>query len=133
MKVRYIGAGYGKKSKFNLETGSEYTVYGMIMWGGSLDYLILGSTSEYPSWYPMELFELTNHLLPLIWYFDFHQYKNEKGENLQKAIWGYREMISDAEHHITLTEEKPEALKVFLKRKRQIDEFEELNEFRLKQ
>lgn len=127
-----LNTGYKEDSEFNIEIGVEYTVYSIIMWGDTLDYLILEKSSEYPSWLPAELFEVTNHLLPLIWYFDFKQYKNLKGEDSQKAIWGYKEMISDSGHHIVLSEEKPEALGIFLKRKSQIDEFERLNQFRLK-
>jgi len=132
LSQKTLDAGYKKDSKFNVEIGVEYTVYSMILWGGSLDCLLSPNDSECPSWYPAELFKVTNHLLPFVWYFNFEEYKNYKGEIAQKAIWGYKEMVSDSDHHIALTESKPEALNVFQKRKRQIDEFEELNTFVLK-
>lgn len=114
-----------KNIKYNIEIGKSYTIYAMIFWGGSLDYLVT-SDSENPNWYPAELFEVVDHLLPLVWYFTFKKYKNYKGEDSQIAIWGYKEMIADPSHYIALTEEKQEALDIFLKRKQQIDEYEEI-------
>lgn len=132
LSKKNLEAGYKKTSTFNIKIGKDYTVYSMIMWRDTLDYLILGEDSEDPSWYPAELFEVVNHLLPLVWYFTFDKYKNYKGEESQTAIWGYKEMISDPDYHIALTEGKPEALEIFYKRQRQIDEFEKLNQFKKK-
>jgi len=125
-----IKLGYSKDSKFNIEIGETYNVYSMTMWKGSLDYLLC--SKETPSWFPAELFEVTDYLLPFMWFFTFDKYKNYKGEESQMAIWGYKEMISDSEHYVALTEGKPEALEVFFERKRQIDEFEEQNQFKFR-
>ncbi|MFC1842696.1 hypothetical protein ACFLYU_03505 [Candidatus Dependentiae bacterium] len=132
LSQKTIDAGYKKDSQLNVKIGSKYTVYSMIMRGDSLDYLIVGESLEAPSWYPAELFEVTNHLLPMTWLFTFDKYKNYKGEDSQIAIWGYKEMISDPEHYIALTEGKQKALEVFIKRKQEIDECEELRWFQTK-
>jgi len=125
LSQKTLNAGYEKTFTFNIKIDTEYAVYSMLMWGDTLDYLISTNTEESPSWFSAELFEVVNHLLPLVWFFTFDKYKNYKSEDSQIAIWGYREMVSDPEHHIALTEEKEEALRIFFKRKRQIDEFEE--------
>jgi len=122
MKITCI-SNVNKESNFNVEIGKEYIVYSMIMWDNSLDYLIIGENSENPSWYPAELFKITNPLLPFMWYFTFDKYKNYKGEDCERAVSGYKEMVCDSEHHISIIEEKPEDLKIFFKRKKQIDEF----------
>jgi hypothetical protein len=126
LSKKTIELGYSSTSKFNIEIGETYTVYGMSMWKNSLDYLIAENETNNPAWYPAELFEVTFNLLPIVWYFNFERYTNYKGEDSEKAIWGYKEMIGDPEHFSDLAEGKPEAIEIFLKRKRQIDEYEEL-------
>ena len=132
LSQKTLDMGYEKDSKFNIEIGKEYTVYSMIMWNDSLDYLIMGESSDFPTWLPSELFEVVNHLLPMIWYYTFDKYKNYKGQDSFKAVWGYKEMVSDSEHYISLEEGNREALEIFSKRKRQLDEFEELNQYSYK-
>jgi len=114
-----------KTVSYDLGVGTEYVVYGMTFWGGSLDYLVLGD-SGIPSLYPAELFKVVNHLVPLVCFFNFETYKNYKGENSQIATWGYREMINDSQHYIELMEGKQKAIDIFFKRKRKIDEYEDL-------
>jgi len=132
LSQKNLDLGYKKESKFNVEIESEYIVYSMMRWGETLDYLIIGEKSEVPSWYPVELFEVVNHLLPPVYYFIFSKYKNYKGKESQLAIWGYKEMTTSLDHYIALTEENTRALEIFFKRKCQIDEFEELSQFRFK-
>jgi len=126
-----IKLGYEKTYKFGVEIGKTYTVYSIFFWKGSLDYLLSTSNNTAPSWYPSELFEVENHLLPISWFFTYEKYKNYKGEDSQKAIWGYKEMISDSEHYIDLEEGKKDAIAIFFKRKRQLDEYEKVNCFKL--
>ena len=113
-------------NSFNIETGKKYIVYSIIMWGKTLDYLIIDEGLKNPSWYPAQLFKVTNPLLPFMWFFTFDKYKNYKGEECEKVIYGYKEMIFDSEHYISVIEEKPEALSIFFKRKKQIDEYDDL-------
>jgi len=125
LSQRTLEAGHKKDFKLNVKVGAEYIVYSMVMWRGTLDYLILGYDSKCPSWYPAELFEVINPLLPFVWYCNFDRYTNYRGEYSQVVLWGYKEMIMDPGHNIALIEETTEALDIFFKRKCQMDEFEE--------
>ena len=120
-----LQAGYSKTTRFNLDIDKEYAVYGMSMWKGSLNYLLAEDPST-PSFYPAELFEVTDHLLPLIWFFNFEKYENYEGKESSTAVWGYKEMVLDPDHYIALLEGKLEALSIFNKRKEKIDEWQEL-------
>jgi len=131
LSEKSIEAGYSKNDKFNIDIGIEYTVYGMVMWKGSLDYL-LSAKSNQPVMCPAELFKVVNTLLPPVWFFTFRRYESDKSKGAYIAIWGYKEMISNSEHHADLLLGKPEALEIFKKRKKQIDEYEHLNQFRIK-
>ena len=104
----------------NIAVGKICNVYAMLLWKGSLKYLL----GDGPYWYSAEQFEIVNPTLPLIWYFTFKEYENVKNNCFYTAIWGYKELVYDKNHNQDLMERKPEALEIFLKRKEEIDEFE---------
>jgi hypothetical protein len=126
LSQKTIDMDYKKDFKFSVDIGTIYNVYGMFMWGGSLDYL-LSSNDGKPSWFPAELFEVIDHLSPIIWFFNFERYKNYEGSDTQRAIYGYKELVADGQHYIDLENGEPKALEIFNKRKRQIDEWQELS------
>ncbi|MEG0307616.1 MAG: hypothetical protein RR636_06720 [Clostridium sp.] len=102
-------------TEFELTINQEYVVYGIMLWEGVPKYLIIGN-ENLASWYPAELFEVVDNCLPLEWYFNYYS-----GESLE-AIWGYKEMVMDEAHYDELIEWEDEAVKIFLKRKNEIDE-----------
>ena len=104
-------------TEFSLNIGTEYMVYSISLCKGILRYLILGKDENLPSWYPAELFEITDNLLPIEWYYAF--YPNQ----VVSAIWGYKEIIFDSKHNIDLIEREDHAIRIFLKRKTEIDEY----------
>lgn len=108
--------GYTTETMFELKKHEFYTVYGMCQWRNSLHFLIKGEENNYPSWYPAELFTVSDKKLPLEWYFDFYT------DNDISAVWGYKELVEDESHFDELMERKNDALRVFLTRKREIDE-----------
>jgi len=124
VKVRCI-ANTGKDliiktpEKFPINIGEEYAVYSMLMCRGHLNYLL----SNIAHWYPAELFEILDNSLPPTWFFEF---SIDEDESFQTAIWGYKEMIFNSEHHDALFEREPEALEVFQERKKEIDKWQEL-------
>lgn len=118
--------GYENTPSFNIEIGAEFVVYGISLWKGSIDYLVSNKVTKNPEWFPAELFEVTSKILPVIWYFNFERYKNYKGEDVEKAIWGYKELVKDAQHYSNLAENQKESIEIFKKRKRQIDEYENI-------
>lgn len=132
MKVKCIantGAGFSEytmnhmgcsiNTKLPLRINEIYVVYGQVLYRGILKYLIKGTEENLPSWYPAEIFETVNLLLPFEWY-----YRYQKNEEIS-AIWGFQELVEDKQYIDDLIERKDEAIKIFLKRKKEIDEFEE--------
>lgn len=108
------------KTKFNLVISHSYNVYGICVWNEVLHYLLIGHDNSAPSWYPAELFDVSEHLLPIEWYFNYYGHK--QGYELS-AIWGYKELALDESHYDGLLERDGEALEVFLKRKREMDNY----------
>lgn len=125
LSQKTLELGYSSDFKFKIEVGEAYTVYGMFMWKSSIDYLISEKEGGNPILCPAELFEVVDNLLPIVWYFNFERYKNYKGEDSEKATWGYKELVANPEYYADLVEGKQEALDIFTKRKNQIDEYEE--------
>lgn len=100
-----------------IKMGDVYMVYGIYMNNqGVLNYLLFDMYGK-PSWYPAELFEVVDSLLPVEWYFRF-----DPGEEIE-AWWGYKEMVLDKKHYEDLVEREDQAIRIFLKRKKEIDEY----------
>lgn len=109
--------GNSDETNYPIKIGDRFNVYGQHLYKGVLSYLVLGTYENLPSWYPAELFEIEDALLPLEWYYRYLGYDS----NLS-AIWGYKELVLDEEHHDNLIERDKEAIRIFLKRKKEIDE-----------
>lgn len=107
---------------FELDIGAIYTVYGIEIWRGVLNYLTLIPRLDIPTWNPAELFEITDSILPPKWYFKFYGYDNERMDMLS-CVWGYKELALDPAHYFGLVEMEPEALYLFRKRREEIDSF----------
>lgn len=75
-----------------------------------------------PSWYPADLFTVIDNLLPLEWYFNYHGFIENWNLN---AIWGYKEIALDEKHYEGLIEREDVAIRIFLKRKKEIEEIYE--------
>lgn len=119
-------------SREYLDIGHEYNVYGIFLNRGNLSYLIVGNDKYriMPTWEPVELFELIENKLPPNWYFQRSQeiVPKEKLNDPDSAIWGYKELACDISHNDDLIlEMETEAIKIFLKRKLEIDEWEKSN------
>lgn len=110
--------GNSDETKYPVKIGEVYSVYGQHLYKGVLSYLIIGTYENLPSWYPVELFEVVDPMLPLEWYYRFYGYNN-----LISSIWGYKELVSDENHHDDLIEREDKAIRIFLTRKKEIDEF----------
>lgn len=119
--------GYNKDYKFDIEIGKIYVVYGASMWKGSLEYLIAEKSTNTPIWCPAELFNVIHKTLSIFWHFNFEKYKNYNGHDSEKAFWGYKELVEDADHYEGLLMKNINALEIFKKRKAQYDEYEGLN------
>jgi len=117
--------GYTKNYEFDIEIGTEHIVYGIFSTDGRSSYL-LTDKHNFPFWYPAELFEIIDSLLPPTTRISFKKYKRYDDKDSTATIIGYKEMTLDFDHHDDLIELKRETLEIFYKRKAEIDEFEEL-------
>lgn len=113
---------------FSVDIDIVYTVYGISIYDGVIRYLI--DVCDYcPYWYPAELFIITDNLLPLEWYFNFFGYPEDR----MTAVWSYKEMVFEKNHNVNLLEREKEVMDIYVKRKQEIDEWEELSKFRNKE
>ena len=106
-----------EKAEYPIKIGDEYVVYGQMIYNEVLYYLIKETYEDLPSWYPAELFEVTNNLIYMEWYFRFDS------ESELSAIWGYWELVFSLEHYDGLIDREKKDIKIFLDRKKEIDEF----------
>ncbi len=116
-KITLQKSGELKTVEYPIKIGDEYVVYGQMIYDEVLYYLIKGTYEDLPSWYPAELFEVTNNLIYMEWYFRF----DSKSE--LSAIWGYWELVFSLEHYDGLIDREKKDIKIFLDRKKEIDEF----------
>ena len=119
-------------SREYLEIGKIYNVYGIFFYKGVLNYLIVGQyekLDEYrtpPTWEPIYLFELVDGEFPPGWYFKYggDDAYLEKLIDPSSAVLGYKELACNVSHKDKLLEREAEDIKIFLKRKHEIDAWE---------
>jgi hypothetical protein len=112
---------WNPRSKWPIDLGESYDVYGILLWAGNLHYLIVNrykGVEQHPVYCPAELFEITDPKLPKEWYFPFRGIEREND-----AIWGYKELVLVTKHSDDIQERDEEALNIFIKRKKEIDEY----------
>lgn len=102
---------------FELPLGKIFVVYGISIWQGVLNYLIV-EDNEKPFWFPAELFVVEDTLLPSGIHYKYFGLQDKRGLN---ALWSYKEMVLNDQHYIDLIEREPDAEGVFFKRKNEID------------
>ena len=122
------GQGFSEKTIVNLKNtkdattplkvGENYVVYGQMIYKEVLNYLIIGTYENLPTWYPAEVFEVIS---PLMYYESYYMYGKDPFIN---AVWGFKELVFNADYIYNLVEREDIAIKIFLKRKKEIDEFE---------
>ncbi len=113
-----IKAGRTVDSIFHIKVGDTYTVYGINLWRGTLNYLTMNQANSRPIWSPAELFELVDRHMPPNWDYVYLGHS----EDLLNAAWGYRELMTSS-HYDSLNAGDAAALKLFMERKKEIDEF----------
>lgn len=108
----------------SMKVGAEYVVYAMGVWDDYLYYLLKPDHENPdlnigPVWYPYEWFEISDHKVPINWFFT-----HEGGTNIKKlsTIWGYKEIVFDTEHERGLMERNSNDLEIFYTRKTEIDQ-----------
>jgi hypothetical protein len=104
---------------FELPVGKTFTVYSISIWETVLHYLIADVNEPRPDWYPAELFVVQDTMMPKEMHYKYFGLEDKRGVN---ALWGYKEMVLDDQHYIDLIERESNAIEVFFKRKKEIDE-----------
>jgi len=102
-----------------------YTVYGIHVYENKISYLLVTGADWQPMWYYAELFEIIDNLFPIEWYFNFWGYESQVS-----AIWGFKELVNKDNFHDDLLEREPYAIEIFLKRKKEIDEYHEFEKIK---
>jgi len=115
LPARYWGHGYSRATRFEFVIGTEYMVYAICLYQGSLMYLLVGDGRR-PAWYPAELFQVTNGDLPSTWQYAFLGFESQLN-----AIWGYDELVNVPEYFDDLSNLEEPAEIIFWERQREID------------
>ncbi|MDR3413002.1 MAG: hypothetical protein P4L87_18965 [Formivibrio sp.] len=110
---RYLNLGFNVNSIFSVLIGKEYEVFAMSLWSQAL-FILLADENHLPSWFPLDLFSLSNPDLPGGWSFS----SDLDNANGLQALWGYERLITDTSHYDGLLERDPEALRHFYEEER---------------
>lgn len=121
MKITCINSSVKQYGNY-LKMGSEHIVYGMELYNDELQYLITNG-GEWPFWYPSELFRITDSLVYTEWHVSVSEHQGKLN-----VIWGYKELL-DPTHYQNLLERELEDMRIFEKRKQEIDEYEALSSY----
>lgn len=118
-KTLESGIGYIPRTCFPIKIGNAYTVYGVALYQGVVHYLIIPEQSDFPSWYPAEMFDVVDSLLSTESYIQYFENEETSGFSF---LCGYHELVFDNQHRADLLERREQAIKIFLKRKKEIDQ-----------
>lgn len=105
------------ETQYPLKIGEIYTVYGQGVISNVLNYLLIGTYQDLPNWYSAELFEVVDSQIYFEWYYKYDT------KFIASSLWGYLEMVNDKNHYVDLIERSEQAIRIFLKRKKEMDEF----------
>lgn len=89
------------------------------MWRNVLHFLLFTTEEMLPSWLPADLFEVVDQRLPYEWYF---RYLGDNDPSEMKILMGYKELMLEDSHFVNLIELNKEAIRIFLYRKKEVDE-----------
>ncbi len=109
--------GYTEETVFHFQINKLYEVYGICIWHDTINYLLIEQEGSLPSWYPAEIFDISDPSLPSEWYFNFYGYDDISGLT---AVWGYKDLVESKEHYTGLLERESQDIKTFLQMKKEI-------------
>jgi hypothetical protein len=114
---KLLDEGYLATSEFDLIINQTYMVYGVMSWKGVINYLTLDKYESLPVWFPAELFTVMDETLPFEWYFDYFGFEQDIS-----FLCGYKELVQERKHFEGLIERESDAIGVFIKRKKEIED-----------
>ncbi len=101
-----------------LEVDQQYTVYGMWLSQGRMNYLCRPEPNVVRL-YPSALFEVIDRTLPPFWHFSV-KHSEDGGD---AASWGYHEFVADPEHYERLFDYDEGAHRCFNRHMKQMDDW----------
>lgn len=117
-----VPEGISENFNYGLVLEKEYTVMGITLTAGEIQFLI--DEDGRPSWFPENIFELTENSMPNSWFYNSHkggvQHKSFPYLTSAMRVWGYKELALNEEHYIDLFERVPAALDIYQLRKNEI-------------
>jgi hypothetical protein len=135
MKVKYNKYGKEILSKALLNLGylpglekgvykdEVFNVYGIAIYKSNTYYLILPQIGGAPNFYKASDFIIINNFLPPLFYFQLFGEDDPFGYEL---IIGYKELTLDRSHLEKLVNYDEEAINIFISRKNEIDNLEDI-------
>lgn len=103
-------------SDYPLSVGQQYVAVGILLDENQLSFLVRDEWGG-PCFAPAGLFELGIFKIPVDWEFGLLSGIGAVGRELwsdpAQAVWGYTELVRDAEHGADLAELDPQALAIF--------------------
>jgi hypothetical protein len=86
---------------FNIIIDREYIVMGMYISNRNNSLYYLTDQDNWPNWYPSQLFEVKDHLLPRDWY---TQVYNDRKEYMIYLLTGFKELCMNDDFFDALAE-----------------------------
>jgi hypothetical protein len=113
LSQQYLSSsGDTSETKYAISINKEYPVFAMCVSKNNIQVLLVDE-NQMPSWFPVELFSITNPTLPAEWFFSAYT----KEDAALQAIFGYEHIVKDAFHYKSLLERDETALRIFQKEK----------------
>ena len=109
--------GEHREADYHLTIGESYGVYGISIYKGFLNYLVINDANR-PNFRYAMLFKVVDRRLPFEWY--FREYTEIPNCPLL-ALWGYDKLVNDDDYYESLVEGDRIAISDFIKAKDAID------------
>ena len=114
-----IQPGIPNNFNFGLELEKEYLIMGMVLAEKQLWYLI--DEKGKPSFYPFQLFQVTDSSISSKWYFKLYHQDDGLFPFDKIAMWGYLELCNNENHYEQLLDREQSALELYFKRKIELE------------
>lgn len=109
--------GHLREHEYEVSVGEVYIVYGVNVWHGLLNYLVVPEKVGIARWIPSVLFEVLDSRFPPFWRFGF---LGTGSEYTLYAVWGYPELL-DVAHYSGLLDLEPIDLDIFYRWRQHTD------------
>ena len=110
---------------FGLIKKKEYFVIGLLLTNNQFWFLI--DENSKPNFYPLQLFTITDILIPPNWNFKVYDECDGVYPFNKSAIWGYKELCVDLNHYEEIINRIPKALNLYFNEKIKVLKYYENN------